>query len=44
MSRGGLLLRRARDGTELEYVPVRGAIRHGKRPPKLGPLQPVRDL
>lgn len=36
MSRGGLLLRRAREGTELEYQPVRGAIRHGKRPPKLG--------
>jgi hypothetical protein len=36
MSRGGLLLRRAREGTELEYRPVLGAIRHGKRPPKLG--------
>lgn len=38
MSRGGLLLRCARDGKELTYVPVRGAIRHGKRPPKLGAL------
>jgi len=38
MSRGGLLLRCARDGNELKYVPVRGAIRHGKRPPKLEPL------
>jgi hypothetical protein len=38
MSRGGLLLRSARTGTELSYVPVRGAIRHGKRPPKLGAL------
>ena len=37
MSRGGLLLRCARDGVELAYAPVRGAIRHGKRPPKLGP-------
>jgi hypothetical protein len=36
MSRGGLLLRRVREGQELEYQPVVGAIRHGKRPPKLG--------
>jgi hypothetical protein len=35
MSRGGLLLRHAREGRELEYQPVRGAIRHGRRPPKL---------
>jgi hypothetical protein len=32
------LLRSARTDTELSYVPVRGAIRHGKRPPKLGAL------
>ena len=38
MSRGGLLLRRAADGNELEYVPVAGAVRHGARPPKLPPL------
>jgi hypothetical protein len=38
MSRGGLLLRSAREGRELEYVPVAGAIRRGKRPPKLGPV------
>jgi hypothetical protein len=38
MSRGGLLLRRAADGVELDYVPVRGAVRHGARPPKLAPL------
>ena len=37
MSRGGLLLRSAREGRELEYVPVAGAVRHGKRPPKLDP-------
>ena len=36
MSRGGLMLRSARAGTPLECVPVRGAILHGKRPPKLG--------
>jgi hypothetical protein len=35
MSRGGLLLRCSREGKELTYVPVRGAIRRGKRPPKL---------
>ena len=35
MSRGGLLLRRVREAKELEYVPVLGAVRHGKRPPKL---------
>jgi hypothetical protein len=39
MSRGGLLLRQARAGLELEYVPVRGAIRHGARPPRLTPLR-----
>jgi hypothetical protein len=35
MSRGGLLLRGAREGSELAYAPVRGAVRHGPRPPKL---------
>jgi hypothetical protein len=39
MSRGGLLLRRAQDGKELEYAPVANAVRHGKRPPKLEPLR-----
>jgi hypothetical protein len=38
MSRGGLLLRHAGDGVELDYVPVLGATRHGVRPPKLPPL------
>lgn len=37
MSRGGLLLRCAADGCELDYIPVSGAIRKGKRPPKLTP-------
>jgi len=37
MSRGGLLLRSAVDGTELNYIPVQGAVRKGKRPPKLVP-------
>jgi hypothetical protein len=35
MSRGGLLLRCAREGRELDYIPVAGALRRGKRPPKL---------
>src|SRR6185503_1827623 len=39
MSRGGLLLRHAQDGEELEYVPVAGALLHGARPPKLPPLR-----
>jgi hypothetical protein len=37
MSRGGLLLRRAADGPELEYASVLGAVRHGKRPGRLEP-------
>jgi len=41
MSRGGLLLRKAREGMELDYVPVRGAVLHGARPPKLPPLKSV---
>jgi len=39
MSRGGLMLRKAREGTELEYVPIAGAVLHGARPPKLPPLR-----
>jgi hypothetical protein len=38
MSRGGLLLRHASDGVELDYAPIAGAVLHGKRPPKLAPL------
>ena len=38
MSRGGLLLRRAREGRELDYIPVAGAVRRGPRPPKLSRL------
>ena len=38
MSRGGLMLRRARENVELDYVPVAGAVRHGPRPPKLSRL------
>jgi len=39
MSRGGLLLRKAAEGVELNYVAVAGAVRHGARPPKLRPLR-----
>jgi hypothetical protein len=39
MSRGGLLLRHADVGVELDYVPVLGASLHGARPPKLPPLR-----
>ena len=37
MSRGGLLLRAVEAHRELAYVPVRGAILRGARPPKLPP-------
>lgn len=43
MSRGGLLLRCVNEGRELAYQPVAGAVRHGKRPPKLTPLRKTRD-
>ena len=35
MSRGGLLLRCVREGKELPYQKLRGAERHGSRPPRL---------
>ncbi len=35
LSRGGLMLRCARAGTQLTYVPVARALRHGPRPPRL---------
>jgi hypothetical protein len=35
MSRGGLMLRCAREGVELEYVPACEGVRHGPRPPRL---------
>lgn len=37
MSRGALLLRAAEEGRELAYEPVAGAVRRGRRPPKLPP-------
>jgi hypothetical protein len=39
MSRGGLLLRQVQAGRELTYVPIEGATRKGKRPPKLEPIK-----
>jgi hypothetical protein len=39
MSRGGLMLRCAGEGRELEYVSAREAVRHGPRPPKLPKLR-----
>jgi len=38
MSRGGLMLRCARQGVELKYVPIISAERHGPRPAKLPKL------
>jgi hypothetical protein len=38
MSRGGLLLRCVRAGTELTYVGLRDAVRRGPRPPRLAPV------
>jgi predicted kinase len=35
MSRGGLLLRCVYEGIELDYAPLRSAVRHGPRPPRL---------
>ena len=40
MSRGGLLLRHAASGEELEYAPLEAAsVRRGTRPPRLVPLR-----
>ena len=41
MSRGGLMLRAARENVELLYEPVHSAVRHGTRPPKLPKLPRV---
>jgi hypothetical protein len=41
MSRGGLLLRAVRAGHELPYGPVKGAVRHGPRPPRLAPIKGI---
>jgi hypothetical protein len=37
MSRGGLMLRCVDSGDELDYMPIAGAVRQGKRPPRLAP-------
>jgi hypothetical protein len=41
MSRGGLMLRAVRAREELTYVPVKGAVRHGPRPPRLPPIKAI---
>ena len=38
MSRGGLMLRAARYGTELNYISVRGAIFKGRRAPRIADM------
>jgi hypothetical protein len=38
MSRGGLLLRAAASGEELDYIPVLGAITRGRRAPRISEL------
>jgi hypothetical protein len=38
MSRGGLMLRCVAAGAELDYVPLHGAVRRGRRPPRLARL------
>jgi hypothetical protein len=40
MSRGGLMLRAAHSGQELDYVTIAGAVVRGKRPPKLATRRP----
>jgi hypothetical protein len=42
MSRGGLLLRRTAMGGELDYIPITGAIRKGRRPAKLMAMNLIR--
>jgi len=41
MSRGGLLLRAVANAKELEYASVLGAVLKGKRPERLGPINPT---
>jgi hypothetical protein len=39
MSRGGMLLRAAREGRELDYIPVQSSVRRGPRAPRLPKLK-----
>ena len=39
MSRGGLLLRAARESRELQYISVRGAVLNGKRAPRISDMK-----
>jgi hypothetical protein len=38
MSRGGMLLRAAREGTQLDYVPVHSSLLHGPRARRISAL------
>jgi hypothetical protein len=42
LSRGGLMLRSAREKTELDFAPVSGAKVRGARPPRLPKIPPAR--
>jgi hypothetical protein len=44
MSRGGLMLRCAKSGKQLTYIPVATAVRHGARPPSFRHIDPLREL
>ena len=44
MSRGGVMLRAARDGAELVYIRASGATRRGTRPPKLPKLPKLEPI
>jgi hypothetical protein len=44
MSRGGLMLRAIDSGKELDYISIAGAIRHGKRPPRLKPIKGIMQV
>jgi len=44
MSRGGLMLRCVDSGDELAYVPIEGAVRHGRRPPRSPRGAPRREF
>jgi len=44
MSRGALMLRCARSGKQLTYIPAATAVRHGARPPSFRETNPLREL
>ena len=44
MSRGGLMLRCAKSGKQLTYIPVATAVRRGARPPSFRHIDPLKEL